>query len=322
MTYRVLATDGVSESGLVSLQKDDRFSVVYEHDSSSPEFNQNLATSSALIVRSATKVDTEMLANAPELKVVGRAGVGVDNIDIQAATERGVAVVNAPAGNTVAAAELTMALILAVVRHVAKADASIRKGRWDRAAFKGSELRGRRLGLIGAGRIGGEVATRCKSFGMDVIIYDPYLAEERAREIGCRLTQLDEVIETADVISCHVPLNDETSGMINAATIGRMKPGTFVVNVSRGGVVNEDDLADALVSGHLGGAGLDVYEEEPLSETSPLRSAPRLTLTPHIGASTYEAQEHVAVEVAGNIARVLLEGDVSMALNSRELSPA
>lgn len=322
MTYEVLATDKVSESGLGALHADDRFSVVYEHDSSTPEFDAHLATASALIVRSATKVDAAMLDRAPGLKVVGRAGVGVDNIDIAEATLRNVAVVNAPSGNTVAAAELTMALILAVMRHVAKADASIRGGRWDRSAFKGSELRGRRLGLIGAGRIGAEVATRCQAFGMNVIIHDPYLSDDRAREIGCRLTDLEEVIETADVISCHVPLTEETKGMIGAATIARMKKGTFVVNASRGGVVDEADLAAALVSGHLGGAGLDVYEDEPLSETSPLRDAPRLTLTPHIGASTHEAQEHVAVEVAENIVRVLAEGDIAMALNRGGLFPA
>lgn len=318
MTHVVLVTDKVAESGLASLNDDDRFEVHYEHDSSTPGFLERLKEAHALIVRSATNVDGPLLEGAPHLRVIGRAGVGVDNIDIPAASERGVAVVNAPAGNTIAAAELTMALILAVVRHVAAADSSLREGRWDRALFKGSELRGRRLGLIGAGRIGAEVALRCQAFGMDVIIFDPYLAEERASEIGCRLTTLDEVIETSDVISCHVPLTDETKGMINKESIGRMKAGTFLVNASRGGVVNEDDLAEALHNGHLGGAGLDVYEEEPLDSSSPLLEAPRLTLTPHLGASTHEAQQHVAVEVAGYIASVLA-GDLSAALNKNEL---
>ena len=319
MTLFVLVTDEVAEAGLSVLNQDDRFSVACHHDSTSGAFAKSLSDADALIVRSATTVDAGLFDGGPNLRVVGRAGVGVDNIDIAAATERGVAVVNAPAGNTIAAAEMTMALILATMRQVAAADASIRAGRWDRAVFKGSELRGRRLGLIGAGRIGAEVAVRCQAFGMDVVIFDPYLAPERASEIGSRLTDLDEVIETSDIISCHVPLTDETRGMIDDAAISRMKPGTFVVNASRGGVVNEPDLAAALGSGHLGGAGLDVYADEPLSPSSPLLSAPNLTLTPHLGASTHEAQIHVAVEVAEYVARVLLDGDVSMALNRADL---
>lgn len=320
MTSLVLATDKVSESGLIELQTDPRFEVVFEHDSGSGRFAAELERADALIVRSATTVDDELLESGKKLKVVGRAGVGVDNIDLAAATERGIAVVNAPSGNSIAAAELTMALILATIRHVAAADASVRSGSWERASFKGAELRGRRLGLIGAGRIGAEVAVRCMAFGMDVIIYDPYLPQQRADEIECRLTSFDEVIESADVISMHVPLTDETQNLIDAKALSRMKPGTFVINASRGGVVNERDLAAALESGHLGGAGLDVYEEEPLDEGSPLRKAPRVTLTPHLGASTVEAQDHVAVEVAHNIVRVLVEGDLSMALNRSELA--
>jgi D-3-phosphoglycerate dehydrogenase len=319
VTHKVLATDKVSNSGLRSLVDDDRFEVVFAHDSASSDFAAALEGAKALIVRSATTVDAALLDRGAHLKVIGRAGVGVDNIDIPAATERGIAVVNAPSGNTIAAAEMTMALILATLRHVAAADASLRAGRWDRNLFKGAELRGRRLGLIGAGRIGAEVAIRCQAFGMDVIIFDPYLPEERADEIGSRLTDLDEVVKTSDVISLHVPLNEETRGIINEAAIMRMKSGTYVVNASRGGVVNEADLAAALESGHLGGAALDVYEDEPLNGESPLRNAPNLTLTPHLGASTVEAQEHVAVEVAENVAAVL-EGDLAPALNKDQLS--
>jgi D-3-phosphoglycerate dehydrogenase len=319
LTFKVIATDKVSEPGLSSLVEDERFDVVFEHDSASEAFATALTGADALIVRSATTVDGDMLAGAPNLKVIGRAGVGVDNVDIPEATQRGIAVVNAPSGNTIAAAEMTMALILATMRHVAAADASLRAGNWDRASFQGSELLGRRLGLIGAGRIGAEVAIRCQSFGMDVIIYDPYLTEDRAEGLGCRLTDLDEVVRTADVISLHVPLNDETQGIIDGESISKMKVGTYLINASRGGVVVESDLANALESGHLGGAALDVYEEEPLSEGSPLRNAPKLTLTPHLGASTAEAQEHVAEEVATNVAAVLVEGDLSTALNKDQL---
>lgn len=320
MTHKVLATDKVSDSGLRSLVEDDRFEVVFAHDSTTPDFESALESAEALIVRSATTVDAALLDTGSHLKVVGRAGVGVDNIDIPAATERGIAVVNAPSGNTIAAAEMTLALILATMRHVAAADASLRAGRWDRNLFKGAELRGRQLGLVGAGRIGAEVAIRCQAFGMDVMIYDPYLSEERAAEIGCRRADLDEVVTTSDVISLHVPLTDETRGIIDEAAIMRMKPGTYVVNASRGGVVIEADLAAALGSGHLGGAALDVYEDEPLDEGSPLRKAPNLTLTPHLGASTVEAQEHVAVEVAANVVAVLVDGDLSTALNKDKLS--
>ncbi|MEX0797548.1 MAG: hydroxyacid dehydrogenase [Acidimicrobiia bacterium] len=320
MTFKVVATDKVSNSGLRTLVEDDRFEVVFAHDSTTSDFESALEDADALIVRSATTVGAALLEKGPYLKVIGRAGVGVDNIDIPAATERGIAVVNAPSGNTIAAAEMTMALILATMRHVVAADTSLRDGRWDRNLFKGAELMGRRLGLIGAGRIGAEVALRCQAFGMDVIIYDPYLTEERAEAIGSRLTDLDEVVTTSDVISLHVPLTDETRGMIDEAAILRMKPGTFVVNASRGGVVDETDLAAALESGHLAGAALDVYEDEPLSGESPLRTAPNLTLTPHLGASTVEAQEHVAVEVAANVAAVLVEGDLAAALNKDQLS--
>jgi D-3-phosphoglycerate dehydrogenase len=314
--FKVLVTDKVSGGALGALESDDRFEVVQIDDSKDPSFMGALATANGLIVRSATKVTAAMLEAAPELSVVGRAGVGVDNIDLEAATARGVAVLNAPAGNTVSTAELTMALILAMVRGVAEADASVRRGEWARARFKGSELRGRKLGLIGAGRIGGEVAKRCRAFGMDVIAYDPYLTDDRASELGVDRAGLDAVIERADVISLHVPLTDETLGMISKESIACMKRGTFVVNVSRGGVVDEAALAEALSSGHLAGAALDVYENEPLEEGSPLREAPNLILTPHLGASTTEAQELVASEIAEAVRAALADGDLTRALNA------
>jgi D-3-phosphoglycerate dehydrogenase len=315
--FRVLVTDKVSAGGLEPLRADDRFEIVQVDDSSDGRFADALTTAHGLIVRSATKVRSEMLAAAPSLRVVGRAGVGVDNIDLDAATERGVAVLNAPAGNTVSAAELTLALILSMVRGVAAADASVRTGEWARSRFKGAELRGRTLGLIGAGRIGGEVARRCRAFGMHVVAYDPYLTDERASDLGVeRKAEVDEVLAAADVLSLHVPLTDATRGMIGEAAIDRMKSGSFLVNVARGGVVDEAALAAALESGHLAGAALDVYENEPLEEASPLRAAPNLVLTPHLGASTGEAQELVATEIAEAVRDALAEGDLSRALNA------
>ncbi len=319
MTLTVLVTDRVSDEGLAPLLDDDRFAIETIHDSSSDEFEAVLASALGLIVRSATKVDGDMITRAAGLEVIGRAGVGVDNIDLAAASKRGIAVFNAPGGNTNSAAELTMALMLALARRLTEADRSMREGRWERAGLQGIELKGRTLGLVGAGRIGGEVARRCRAFGMEVLVYDPYLTEERAEQLGVRLVSLDHVVENADVISCHVPLTDETRGLIDASRLGRMKDGVLVINASRGGVIDEAALAEALHDGAISGAALDVYEREPLSEESPLRNAPNLVLTPHLGASTEEAQVGVATEVAGYIRAALGEGDVSAAINAADL---
>ncbi len=246
---------------------------------------------------------------------MGRAGVGVDNIDLIAATERGIAVMNSPAGNTVAAAELTMALILSAVRRVAEADRSMRNGKWDRSRLQGVQLKDRTLGLVGAGRIGSEVAHRCRAFGMQVLAYDPYLTDERADVLGLSLTDLDDVLRNADIISLHVPLTDETAHLIDEAAIARMKPGAFVVNVSRGGVVDESALARAVDSGRLAGAALDVFEVEPLPADSPLLGLDGIVLTPHLGASTVEAQELVAREIAVAVRDALISGDLSGAIN-------
>ena len=312
--FRVVVTDKVSGGALGALTGDERFEVVQVDDSKDAKFMEALATAHGLIVRSATKVKAPMLEKAPALRVIGRAGVGVDNIDLLAATERGVAVLNAPAGNTVSAAELTMALILSMVRRVAEADAAMRKGVWSK--LQGVELRFRTLGLVGAGRIGGEVAKRCRAFGMDVIAYDPYLTDERAAELDVKRATLDEVLERGDVISLHVPLTDATKNMIGKESLARMRKGAFLVNVARGGVVDEAALAEALTSGHIAGAALDVFANEPLEKESPLLGAPNILLTPHLGASTSEAQELVASEIAEAVRAALAEGDLTRALNA------
>lgn len=314
--YTVLVTDKVSAAGLAPLHGDDRFDIVQIDDSADPAFREALAVADGLIVRSATKVRAEMLAGASALKVVGRAGVGVDNIDLDAATERGIAVLNAPAGNTVSAAELTLALVLSMLRRVSEADASVRAGEWARSRFQGVELRGRTLGLVGCGRIGGEVSKRCRAFGMGVVAYDPYLTDERAAELHVERAELEEVLARADVLSLHVPLTTDTRGMIDADALARMKRGSFLVNVARGGVVDEAALAAALEEGQLAGAALDVFASEPLEADSPLRGAPNLVLTPHLGASTTEAQELVATEISEAVRSALAEGDLSRALNA------
>jgi D-3-phosphoglycerate dehydrogenase len=319
MTHRVLVTDKEALSGHHPSVEVETFEVASVDDSTSDEFMLALSAAVALIVRSATSVSRDLIERGAQLRAIGRAGVGVDNVDIVAASERGIAVFNAPGANTIAAAELTMALLISVARKIPAAEASVRRGEWDRAAFKGVELRGKTLGLIGAGRIGGEVALRCQAFGMGVVVHDPYLTEERADELGVQLVTLDEVLDLSDFISIHVPLTDETRGICGWDALQRMKMSAFVVNASRGGVVDEYALAEALHAGQIAGAALDVFVDEPLPATSPLRDAPNLVLTPHLGASTAEAQVGVATEVAEKIKVLLTTGDSSEAINAGAL---
>ncbi|MBI3521893.1 MAG: phosphoglycerate dehydrogenase [Chloroflexi bacterium] len=266
---------------------------------------KQVADSDGLVVRSETKVTAKVLDAAKKLMVVGRAGVGVDNIDVPAATARGVYVVNAPFGNVWAAAEHALTLSLALLRKVVDADQSVRAGKWTRSAFMGRELRGKTLGLIGIGRVGGLVARRAAAFEMHVIAHDPYATEAGARALGARLVELDELLRDADVISLHTPLTEKTRGMINATTLALMKPTAILVNCSRGEVVDPAALASALEKNELAGAALDVFATEPLPADSPLRSAPRTILTPHIAGSTVEAQTNVSVDVARQIIDVL-----------------
>jgi len=281
-----------------------------------PELASRVADVDALIVRSETKVTAAILGAAKRLQVVGRAGVGVDNIDVPAATARGVYVVNAPLGNIAAAAEHTMALALALVRRVVEADRSVRAGEWTRAKFMGRELRAKTLGLVGIGRVGGEVARRAAGFGMTVIAHDPFATEASARSAGARLVDLDELLRTADVVSLHVPLTDKTRGLLNAETLAKLKPTAVVVNASRGEVVDLDAVAAALESGALGGAALDVFAPEPLAADAAIRKAPRTVLTPHIAGSTVEAQTNVAVDVVEQVLDVLDGKPARFAVNA------
>ena len=256
----------------------------------------------ALIVRSQTRVDAELLeAAAPRLSVVGVASVGIDRIDVEAATRAGVMIVNAPTGNTIAAAEHTMALMLALLRRVPDADASVRKGEWERSRYTGRELRGKTLGIIGLGKIGRAVARRAAGFEMRVIASDPYLTEEQAAEAGAKLVGMAELLHRSDVITVHTPLTAHTRHLLGRPQLEATKPGAFVLNVARGGIVDEDALADALVSGQIAGAAVDVFSTEPMAPDNPLRAAPNLVLTPHLGASTAEAQDRVGLEMAEQV---------------------
>jgi len=262
----------------------------------------------AVIVRSATRIDAEALAAAPRLRVVARAGVGLDNVDVAAATQAGVLVVNAPSSNVLSAAELTVGLLLAAARHIAVADAELKRGTWQRARFSGVELFEKKAGILGLGRIGALVATRLAAFGMEVLAYDPYVQAGRAAQLGVRLCGLDELLEVSDVICVHLPRTAETVGLLGAERLAAVKPGAILVNVARGGIVDELALAAALRDGRLAGAALDVFETEPCTD-SPLFALDNVVVTPHLGASTREAQEKAGIAVANSV-RLALAGEL------------
>jgi D-3-phosphoglycerate dehydrogenase / 2-oxoglutarate reductase len=274
----------------------------------------------ALVVRSQVQVDAELIAAGSRLVVIGRAGVGVDNVDLDAATRAGIVVVNAPTGNTIAAAEHTLALLYALARRVAAADASVRRGEWKRSQFTGVELRGKTLGIVGLGKIGQAIAKRARAMEMTVLGVDPFVSAEQAALHGVELVEFDELLPRADAITLHVPLSRSTRGLIGGNELARMKPGAFVLNVARGGVVDEAALAAALHEGRIGGAGIDVFEQEP-PVGSPLLDAPNTVLTPHLGASTAEAQILVAEEVAAQILDVLDGRPARYAVNAPLLTP-
>jgi D-3-phosphoglycerate dehydrogenase len=274
----------------------------------------------ALLVRSQVKVTADIIAHASRMVVIGRAGVGVDNVDLEAATKAGIVVVNAPTGNTISAAEQTIALMLAVARKTAAADASMRRGEWKRSSFTGVELRGRTLGIVGLGKIGMAVADRARGLEMEIVGYDPFVTEEQAALHGVTLVELDDVIEKADVLTVHVPGGKATKGMIGAEQIARMKPGVMVINVARGGIYDEAAVAQALADGKIAGAGFDVYDPEPPVD-SPILTAQNVTLTPHLGALTAEAQLRVAEEACEQVVDVLAGRSARYAVNAPLLTP-
>jgi D-3-phosphoglycerate dehydrogenase len=267
-----------------------------------------LADAHAVLIRSATQIDAEALAAAPLLKVVARAGVGLDNVDIKAATEAGVMVVNAPTSNIISAAELTIGHILSLARHIPAAHASLAAGEWKRSKYTGVELFEKTVGIIGLGRIGALIAARLQAFGVEIVAYDPYVTATRAQQLGATLVTLDELLEQSDFVTIHMPKTPETTGMIGAAQLKAMKKTAFVVNVARGGLIDEDALYDALVAGEIAGAGLDVFVAEPPVEKK-LLSLPNIVVTPHLGASTDEAQEKAGVSVARSV-KLALEGEL------------
>ncbi|MCD2203165.1 phosphoglycerate dehydrogenase [Halobacterium sp. KA-6] len=311
---KVLVTDPIADAGLDRLREAGH-DVETAYDVEGDALLDAVSDAHGLIVRSGTEVTEEVFDAADDLVIVGRAGIGVDNIDIDAATEHGVIVANAPEGNVRAAAEHSVAMAFAAARSIPQAHGRLKDGEWAKGEFLGTELNGKTLGVVGLGRVGQEVAKRLGGLGMDLVAYDPYIGEERAEQLGADLVEFDECIERADFVTVHVPLTDETEGLLGEDEFAQLEDG-YVVNVARGGVVDEDALADAVEDGVLAGAALDVFAEEPLPEDSPLLDVEDIVVTPHLGASTQAAQEHVATSTADQVVAALNDEPVLNALNA------
>jgi len=323
MRFRVLVTDEIDAEGVALLSAEPLLDIHEEPTLPKEELLSRIGAYDAIIGRSATRISPELLHAALRLKVVGRAGVGVDNIAMEVATELGIAVVNAPAGNTIAVAELFFGVLLGILRQLPRSDVSMRSGRWDRPFLTGTELHGKTLGIVGLGRIGSAIATRADAFGMKIVAYDPYVAESRFQSLRVqRAANLEDVLSVADILTVHTPLTDETRGMIGRRQLALLSGTAIVVNMARGGIVNEAAIADALLSGNLRAAALDAFSAEPLAVDSPLRGIPNLFLTPHIGASTAEAQRNVAVDACAAVRDALINGELSRSINIAEIGIA
>lgn len=318
--FKVLVMDNVSEEGLTPLRQEEDIEIVTGGKMTEDDLVEVIGEYDAMIVRSATKVTPRLLESATKLKVVGRAGVGVDNIDLDACTKKGVLVVNAPDGNTIAATEHTMAMMLAMARNIPQAVKKIKDGIWDKKAFMGVELRGKVLGILGLGRIGSNVARRAQAMEMDIVAYDPYITEEKASALGVSVMPLDDVISQADFITCHMPKTKETYHLLDERAFSLMKDGVRIVNCARGGIIDEEALYKALESGKVAGAALDVFEKEPNTD-SPLLKFDNFIATPHLGASTCEAQLNVAVDVAEEIVAALRGQVVKNTVNIPSVKP-
>lgn len=300
MVFNILISDPLSEEGMQPLRKNENMKIVTDTNLTPDELADQIETFDALLVRSQTQVTREIISKASRLKIIGRAGVGVDNIDLDAATEHGIIVVNAPNGNTNSAAEHTMAMIMSLSRNIPQAYHALKNHKWDRKKYVGTELKNKTLGVIGLGRIGTEVTVRAKGQRMNIIAYDPFLTEEKADKMGIDYGTIEEVLKKADFITVHTPLLKETRHLINADAFQLMKTGVQIINCARGGIIDEEALYDAIVSKKVAGAALDVFEEEPFHDHK-LLELPEVIATPHLGASTFEAQESVAVDVSHDV---------------------
>src|SRR4030042_573198 len=317
---KVLISDNLSEKGVEIFKKAEGLQVDVKTGLTPDELKAVIKDYDGLVIRSATKVTAEIIQMADKLKVVGRAGIGLDNVDIPAASQRGIVVMNTPEGNTITTAEHTMAMIMSLSRNIPQATAFLKEGKWEKKKLQGRELFNKTLGLIGAGHIGQIVADRAKGMKMKVIVYDPYLKPEVIERLELEPVSLDGLLQRSDYITIHTPRTEETANMINKDTLAKMKKGAMLINCARGGIVNEDDLYDALESGHLAGAAFDVFSKEPPGNIR-LMSLPNFICTPHLGASTKEAQENVSRDVAEQITAYLLHGTVKNGVNVPSISP-
>lgn len=318
---KVLVAEPISDEAVEYMRRNG-LEVDIKVGMSREELIQTIPEYDAIIVRSQTKVDSEILDAAKNLKIIGRAGVGVDNIDIATATQHGIVVVNAPGGNTISTAEHAIALMLAAARKIPQADRSVKEGKWERKKFMGIELRGKTAGVIGLGRVGFEVAKRCKALEMNVVAFDPYVPKERAEQIGVKLTDLDTLLSISDVITIHVPRTKETIGLIGKEQFKKMKDGVIVINAARGGIVDENALYEAITNGKVFAAGIDVYEREPPDSNNPLLKLENVVTTPHIAASTREAQLNVGMIIAEDVVNLSKGLPVRNAVNLPSIEPA
>ncbi len=316
---RIIVSDKLSQEG-VKILEEAGFNVDCEFGISAEELKKIIGDYEAIVIRSGTKLTSDIIEKADKLKVIGRAGVGVDNVDIEAATKKGIIVMNAPGGNTISTCEQTFALMLAVARNTAFAYTSLKQNKWERSKFKGTELYSKTLGVIGLGRIGKEVVKRALSFDMEVLVYDPFVSQEAIQRIGAKLVSLKEILKGADFITVHTPLTEETKGLISDKEFGLMKPTAFVINCARGGIIDEEALYKVLKDKKISGAALDVFTKEP-PENTKLFELDNLLVTPHLGASTQEAQVNVAIEIAHCIKDALLGKAIRNAINYVQLDP-
>ncbi len=321
MKYKVLVSDPLSQEGIDILQSHSDINVDVKTKLPEDELKSIIGEYDGLIIRSGTKVTADVIACADRLKVIGRAGVGVDNVDLKEATQRGIIVMNTPGGNTISTAELTWALLLSLSRNITPANISLREGRWDRKKYTGAELFGKTIGIIGLGRIGSVVGSRAQSFGMKVLGYDPFYSEDQIKKKGYEPADLNHLYAESDYITVHTPKNKETTHLLNDQAFAKMKKGVRVINCARGGIIDEQALLRALESGKCAGAALDVYENEPPSSDFALTARDDCICTPHLGASTEEAQTNVAVDIAKNVLDALTGGEVRNALNIPSISP-
>jgi len=319
MPFHVLISDNVDKRAVALLQQNPDIRVTFNGDLPREQAIAAIADADALVIRSATKADAALLGYATNLKAIARAGVGVDNVDLDFATDKGIVVMNTPDGNTISTAEFTFGLMLSLARHIPQAHGSLAGGKWDRKSFTGVELRGKTLGIVGFGRIGRQVAKRALAFEMNVIAYDPFVLPDMAADLGVAMVNLDTLYAQSDFVTLHTTVTDESRYMINAATLSKMKKGVRIINAARGVLINDADLAEAIKSGQVGGAALDVFEPEPPSADNPLMGLAGVVHTPHLAASTSDAQNNVALDAAQLILDALFQGRYANVCNPKVL---